>query len=309
MYPELLHIGSFTLYSYALFVVIGLFAAAFTFRILADKTGIPDKAYNFYLLTGIGSIAVGFLFAMLFQSVYYLIETGEWTFGAMTFMGGLIGGVACFILVTALLAKKAYKAYFWRVANLLAPSILVAHAFGRIGCFMNGCCYGRETDGPLGVLFPGHTTKVIPTQLIESAFLFVLFAVLLVLILRYKRGNLPMLVYLYAYSVFRFVLEFFRGDDRGEFLGGITPSQWQSVFTLLAAVLLTIYIFRFGRVPFAGRVAVDTYGYELPAAAFAGTDTPAAAEDDAAADDGSDDSPSPADKEEPDETDGSGGTA
>ena len=78
---------------------------------------------------------------------------------------------------------------------------------------------------------------------------------------------------------------------------------------LLAAVLLTIYIFRFGRVPFAGRVAVDTYGYELPAAAFAGTDTPAAAEDDAAADDGSDDSPSPADKEEPDETDGSGGTA
>ena len=194
------------------------------------------------------------------------------------------------------------------MAELLIAATLLMLACIRIGCFMNGCCYGRETDGPLGVLFPGHTTKVIPTQLIESAFLFVLFAVLLVLILRYKRGNLPMLVYLYAYSVFRFVLEFFRGDDRGEFLGGITPSQWQSVFMLLAAVLLTIYIFRFGRVPFAGRVAVDTYGYELPAAAFAGTDTPAA-DDDAAADDGSDDSPSPADKEEPDETDGSGGTA
>lgn len=103
------------------------------------------------------------------------------------------------------------------------------------------------------MLFPGHTEKVIPTQLIESAFLFALFAALLVLILRYKRGNLPMLVYLYAYSVFRFILEFFRGDDRGEFLGGLTPSQWQSVFMLLIAVLLTIYLFRFGRVPFAGK--------------------------------------------------------
>lgn len=301
MYPELLHIGSFTLYSYALFVVIGLFAAAFTFRILADKTGLPDRAYNFYLLTGIGSIAVGFLSAMLFQSVYYLIETGEWTFGAMTFMGGLIGGVACFILVTALLAKKEYKAHFWRVANLLAPSILVAHAFGRIGCFLNGCCYGRVTDGPLGVLFPGHTEKVIPTQLIESAFLFVLFAVLLVLILRYKRGNLPMLVYLYAYSVFRFILEFFRGDDRGEFLGGLTPSQWQSVFMLLIAVLLTIYLFRFGRVPFAGKCAVDTYGYGRPAN---GAGTPAA--DDGASPDGKG---APEDPQVPDGPDGSGGTA
>lgn len=162
MYPELLHIGSFTLYSYALFVVIGLFAAAFTFRILADKTGLPDRAYNFYLLTGIGSIAVGFLSAMLFQSVYYLIETGEWTFGAMTFMGGLLGGVACFLLVTALLAKKEYKAHFWRVANLLAPSILVAHAFGRIGCFLNGCCYGRVTDGRSACCFPVTPKKSFP---------------------------------------------------------------------------------------------------------------------------------------------------
>ena len=261
MYPKLLHIGSFTLYSYAFFVVIGLLAAAFMFRFLADKLHVGDKIYNFYLLTGVGSIAVGFMSAMLFQSVYYLIETGKWTFGAMTFMGGLIGGVVCFLAVTAIAAKKEYKTGFWRIANIITPSIPVAHAFGRIGCFMNGCCYGVETDGPLGVLFPGHTHKVFPTQLFEAAFLFLLCAALVVLILKYRRLNIILIVYLFAYSVFRFVLEFWRGDDRGEFIGGLSPSQWQSVFMFVIAVALTVCIFRFRLVPFAGKCSVNSESY------------------------------------------------
>lgn len=263
MYPELLHIGSFTLYSYAVMVIIGLFSAALWFRVLADKIKMPDKAYNFYLLNGLGSIVIGFLFAALFQSLYYFIETGEWSFGALTFMGGLVGGVACFLLVTAFVAKKEYKQYFWQAANLLAVSITSAHAFGRIGCFLNGCCYGVATDGPLGVLFPGDTVKVLPTQLIEAVFLALLCAVLVVLLLKFKRQNIILLTYLYAYSVFRFILEFWRGDDRGSFLGGISPSQWQSVFMLLIAVALTVYIFKFRRIPFAGKRELSTFGYRL----------------------------------------------
>lgn len=262
MYPELLHIGSFTLYSYALLVVIGLFAATIIFRILADRVKLPDKAYNFYLLTAIGSIVVGFVFAMLYQSLYYYISTGVWSFGALTFMGGLIGGVGCFLLITAIFAKKEYKRYFWQAANLLAPSIVAAHSFGRIGCFLNGCCYGKQTDGAIGVLFPGDTHKVIPTQLIEAIFLAVLCVALFVLILKCKRVNLAMLTYLYAYAIFRFILEFWRGDDRGSFLGGISPSQWQSVFMLLIGVALSIYIYYGKRVPFAGKCSVTTCGYE-----------------------------------------------
>ena len=262
MYPELLHIGSLTLYSYAVFVVIGLFAATLIFRILADKVKMPDKVYNFYLLTAIGSIVVGFVFAMLYQSLYYFISTGEWSFGALTFMGGLIGGVGCFLLVTAIFAKKEYKRYFWLAANLLAPSIVAAHSFGRIGCFMNGCCYGKQTDSAIGVLFPGDTHKVIPTQLIEAIFLALLCVALFLLILKFKRVNLAMLTYLYAYAIFRFILEFWRGDDRGSFLGGISPSQWQSVFMLLVGIALTVYIYYGKRIPFAGKCSVTTFGYE-----------------------------------------------
>lgn len=279
MHPILIKFSdNFVIYSYAFFVVIGLFAAVFLFRILCDKRKIDDKTYNFYVLTAIISIAAGFLFAMLFQSLYYFIETGTWSFGALTFMGGLIGGVVCFILITVFFAKPPVRRQFWRIANLISPAILVAHAFGRIGCFMNGCCYGRETESWIGVTFPGETHKVIPTQLIESIFLFLLCAALVVMLLKFKKESWLMLVYLYAYAVFRFILEFYRGDARGQFLGGISPSQWQSIVMLLAAAALTVYIYVFKKIPFAGKPlpeAVSAAAAAEDAPAQASKDTPA----------------------------------
>ena len=252
MHPILFKItDNLVLYSYGLMVAIGLIAAVVLFRILCDKAGIDDKAYNFYLMDAVVSIVIGFLAAALYQSVYYLIQTGEWSFGALTFMGGLIGGVACFILGAVFVAKPSVQRQFWRIANLIAPSILIAHAFGRIGCFFCFCCYGKKTDSWIGVQFPDMSYKVIPTQLIESAFLFILCAVLVVLLLKFKKENLLMLVYLYGYAVFRFILEFWRGDDRGGFFLGLSPSQWQSIVMLLVAVALTLYIYLFKRTPFA----------------------------------------------------------
>lgn len=250
MHPILFKItDNIIIYSYGLMVAIGLIAAVVLFRVLCDKAKIDDKAYNFYLMNAVVSIVVGFLAAALFQSVYYYIETGKWSFGALTFMGGLIGGVACFILGTVFVAKQPIQQQFWRIANLIAPSILVAHAFGRIGCFLGGCCYGKATDSWIGVQFPYPHYKVIPTQLIESAFLFLLCAALIVMLLKFKKENLLMLTYLYAYSIFRFILEFWRGDDRGGFLVGLSPSQWQSIVMFLVAVALTLYIFVFKRIP------------------------------------------------------------
>ena len=111
----------------------------------------------------------------------------------------------------------------------------IAHAFGRIGCFLAGCCYGKETDSWIGVQFPHLHEKVIPTQLIESGFLFLLTGILLVLILVFN-FKYTFIVYLGAYSVFRFIIEFFRGDPRGNFLGIFSPSQVWSIFIWIIIV-------------------------------------------------------------------------
>ena len=110
------------------------------------------------------------------------------------------------------------------IVIIAPPAITLAHAFGRIGCFMAGCCYGKETDSWIGVQFPFLSYKVVPTQLLESIFLFILTGVLLLLVFKFK-FKYTFIVYLGAYSIWRFVIEFFRGDYRGSFLGIFSPSQ------------------------------------------------------------------------------------
>ena len=125
---------------------------------------------------------------------------------------------------------------------IVAPiCITCAHAFGRIGCFLAGCCYGQVTDSCIGVDFP-NIGKRIPTQLFESVFLFFLTIVLyfLIFVVKFKY---TMHTYLAAYSIFRFVIEFFRGDDaRGATVLGLYPSQLVCIFIWIIFVPTLILI-------------------------------------------------------------------
>jgi prolipoprotein diacylglyceryltransferase len=123
---------------------------------------------------------------------------------------------------------------------------LIAHAFGRIGCFFAGCCHGPETDAWYGIYMYatslGKKATVVPTQLYEAIFLFALCAVCFLLVWKKKfRHNLS--VYLIAYGIFRFCLEFVRADDRGQFLGSLTPSQFWSIVMIIAGIAL-IFLLR-----------------------------------------------------------------
>ena len=102
--------------------------------------------------------------------------------------------------------------------NIMIIGIVIAHSLGRVGCFLAGCCYGKETTSILGVTFPKGSTayflygpnhNVLPTQLFEAIFLFILF-----IILFFMKKN-QFITYLFSYGIFRFILEFFRGDNRG----------------------------------------------------------------------------------------------
>lgn len=126
--------------------------------------------------------------------------------------------------------------------DLAAPSIALAQGFGRIGCFLAGCCYGRETELWFGVVFPPNPfapagVKLLPTQLFSSAGDFVLASVLLWFAKRARhRGDVGAL-YMLLYGVGRFVLEFFRWDERGS-VGALSTSQAISLVIVAGAFLL-----------------------------------------------------------------------
>ena len=187
---------------------------------------------------------VGLIFAVIFQSIFDAFkENSENPAFAMTFYGGLIGGAAFFLIYHKFVIKKKYPtSNFTNDVLLIAPScICVAHAFGRIGCFLAGCCYGIETESSLGVLFPGMEHKVYPTQLFESAFLFILFAILFVLAYKYK-CKYTISIYLLSYGIFRFLLEFIRGDERGSYFLSLSPSQWISIIAVVLSIVLFIFM-------------------------------------------------------------------
>ena len=215
MYPK---IFSF-IDSYVLFVVLGVLAAfglcAFYFKYKKfTKRDVLDL-----LICASFAVAFGVIFAILFEALYEL----KWNWG-LTFYGGLFGGVFGFLFIYFLFIKKNSTLKIDECVKIAPPAITLAHAFGRIGCFLEGCCYGKETDSWIGVKFPHLPNKVIPTQLIESIFLFILTIILLFLVFK-KDFKYTFIIYLCAYSIFRFIIEFYRGDPRGSFLGDLSPSQ------------------------------------------------------------------------------------
>ena len=227
------------IHMYGVMITVGILCAFLTLFYLTKKKGVDVRVTDFIFYNGIASIVVGFGFATLFQSTYNYIKNPSAGFelgSGMTFIGGLIGGVACFLAIYFIFRKK-YTARLYEVISLLPCSILIAHAFGRIGCFFAGCCYGKETDSFLGVQFPDLPHPVHPTQLYEAAVLFVLFAVSVYLILK-KDFKHNLSLYLIAYGVFRFLIEYVRGDDRGELVGFVSPSQFWSIFMVVAGVAI-----------------------------------------------------------------------
>ncbi len=236
MYPHLF--GIEFLDSYSVMMVLGILAAVLLFRTLCTIKKVDDKAYSYYSTAGLVSIAVGIFSAFLFQAIYDLIETGVFELSGLTFMGGLVGGVACFVAFGVFAKNETVKSAFFPVAELAVPCILLAHFLGRIGCFLAGCCYGKQSSH--GIFMPEVGAKVIPTQLYEAIFLLVLFGIILFLTLK-KSSAFNLIIYAISYSVFRFIIEFFRDDPRGAFLGALSPSQVQSLILFTVGVALLVY--------------------------------------------------------------------
>ena len=240
MYPYNI-IGDFDLYT--VLILVGAIGCLMLVRMLADRISLSDGLTNLTLVSGIVGMALGYGAAVLFQAFYNFLATGEFVLGAgATFYGGLIGGALGFLLSYFVgghffCRAEGVPSHFFTVASLAACGITFAHGFGRLGCLMVGCCYGLPTDAWYGIYMVNLGYRVIPTQLIEAIFLFALTALLVFLTLKRKRAVFA--IYLGAYGVFRFLLEFLRGDPRGEApISLFTPSQFTAILMIFAAAAL-----------------------------------------------------------------------
>ena len=233
------------IYPYGLFIGVGILLCLIVFFVYTKKKNMPERVTDFSFFVAFGAIALGFLCAMLYQAVYNWIEDGVFKFGSgMTAMGGFIGGAAFFIIFYFGFGKVVFKGEelgihkkeFNKIVLVAPICITIAHAFGRIGCLMAGCCYGKVASS--GFTIFNHGAERIPVQLYEAIFLFLLFIILSVLY--FKKCNCTMQIYLIAYGVWRIIIEFFRDDPRGAMVLGISPSQWQSILFIAGGVIMFI---------------------------------------------------------------------
>lgn len=237
MYPDLFGVDNL---SYTLCMVIGIILSFVIACLYLWKNGFKKSGIIDLLICGCSAIAVGLIFAILFENLYEFIEYGtkhQWTWG-MTFLGGLCGGVIGF-LIPYFIMRKNIKFDIKPILIIAPLCITVAHCIGRVGCFLAGCCYGKETSSWIGVDFPNDGLgKVIPTQLIEAIFLLILSIALAVIILVTK-FKYTFLIYLGTYSIFRFIIEFYRGDERGVAFA-LSPSQVWCIIIFLG--LFPLYL-------------------------------------------------------------------
>lgn len=241
MRNDLLSIGPVTIHGYGLMIGIGVLLCIYMGMFRAKRNGLKEEAVLDIALFG---LVAGFLGAkLLFLIVEWetLLADPMRVLGSEGFVvyGGIIAGVLSAILYCRI-KKLEFLAYF----DLCAPSIALAQGFGRIGCFLAGCCYGRETTSAFGVVFPEGSlapagVRLLPTQLLSSAGNFLIMAILLWFYQRKKRTGDTGFLYMLLYGTGRFFVEFLRNDDRGG-IGALSTSQFISIFIVAAAVALLV---------------------------------------------------------------------
>lgn len=242
---------------YGLWFCVGV-VMCLIFAIVAMKiSGYSRTAIDTIITIGIFAIIIGVLSGMFFQAIYNAIDGKGFNLnGGMTFIGGLIGGVLAFLALYFLYVrvinprlkntnyfKSEMNKGVWYLIRIAPISITTAHGFGRIGCLFAGCCHGKPTNDWYGIYSENAGTTVIPLQLYEAIFLFLLAGFLAFLFFKFRSKD-TMAIYLVSYGIWRFIIEFFRDDERGSFIGNLSPSQFWSIIMVVSGIAF-FFIYRY----------------------------------------------------------------
>jgi len=242
MHAILFKLGPITIYTYGLFLFLGVILGYSVCSREAKRQNIEGNVFsNIFFQTIICGFIGARIFYIFIEGKYFLEDPIGVLLGrsGFVFYGGVVFGLSCLYI----LARK-YKIKFLKLADIFILGTVLAHSLGRLGCFFYGCCYGKSTDSFLGVLFPpsspagfsGH--RVIPTQIISAFFLFLLFWALFLLRKKKRFDGQIFLGGVISYGIFRFIIEFFRGDPRGQIFYLSTSQLISLILVVLGAALL-----------------------------------------------------------------------
>ncbi len=248
MFP-LFNIGPYTIGLYGVCCTLGIGLAILLTIFNARRTKID---LNDIILVGASILIGGFVGAKL---LYFIVEMDSIINmfqvaginkdtvmniiqGGFVFYGGFIGGLAA-LLICAHSLKISPRF----LMALVAPALPLAHAFGRVGCFMAGCCYGIPSE-KFGIAFTQsigapNGIKLFPVQLLEAGLLLILAIIMQLYYRKAKHNHCVIYVYMLIYPVIRIITERFRYDDaeRGIYLG-LSTSTWISLAILAAGIIM-----------------------------------------------------------------------
>lgn len=240
MHPILFQFGTFRIYAYGFFIVVGFVVAAALAVLKIRKSGIKlslENAADLLFYTVLSAfLGSRILFVLINFDVYrqhpsQIFKIWE---GGLVFYGGLIPAA-----LVAFWYMRWNRLPVWKLADLVSPLIALGLFFGRMGCFLAGCCYGKQTSLPWAIVFkhPDSLARLNvplhPTQLYDAANGLAIFFFLSWMSRRKRFDGQIFWLFVFLYSVTRFIVEIFRGDPRG-FLFGDLLSTSQAIGILLA---------------------------------------------------------------------------
>jgi phosphatidylglycerol---prolipoprotein diacylglyceryl transferase len=246
MHPVLVELGPITVYSYGFMIAVGVvFAVTYLARRGKQEVGLTfDQVNNLFLLIFAAAIVGGKVFLFFENASFYMENPRRLVTGA----GFVFYGSFLFAVPTMLWYFSKNKLPVYQMLDIMAVVTCLVHMFGRVGCFLAGCCYGKPTDGFWGVIFTDPAcqanplnTPLVPTQLLEAGYILVVMVVLLVIRERKQFQGQLFLLYLMAYAAGRFVLEYFRGDEIRGFVIDHVISHSQLVALLIIGVSAYYY--------------------------------------------------------------------
>ena len=258
MFPNI-QIGSRIISSYMIFSLAGILLCLYycyhqaeeykldefhaLYMILFSSIGVVFGAHLLYGFTNFSQLVHLMGNILKFNEFNEFLQEATAVFGGSVFYGGLFGG-----LCVGLIYIRYNHLNLGDYSDLVAPAIPLFHFWGRLGCFTSGCCYGIPWED--GVLYRFSLAPFangvcrFPVQLVEAVFNLILFAVLHILFRKKRAIHLLLPIYLSVYPVYRFVLEYFRGDMYRGFIGIFSTSQFISIILLCVDCIFWISHFR-----------------------------------------------------------------
>ena len=266
MHPIAFQLGSLTVRWYGVMIALAFLFGLGTAMLRARREKIPgEKIADVVLWLMIGGILGA---RIVYVTTYWQEEFASQPFaevfmiqhGGLVYYGGFIGAT-----IAAMIYIRWKKLPLWKVADVLTPSVALGSAFGRAGCLLNGCCYGRPVNLPWAIRFPngsaawtqqfqqrlpgvGPNTPALPvhpTEIYDGLLNLALYVFLAWLFRRKRFDGQIFATYLLCYAVTRSFVEYFRGDYTNlHYHLGLTPAQWIGVPMFITGLTLAAFLSR-----------------------------------------------------------------